>query len=105
MIGDYQLRFQQLVEKAVVENGIKRTIIMPVKPYQQSESGLYEFQQDEVISDAYYSHIAGIPIVSILSPQMYLFHPMDKPDMIPKDQLVPVGEAFVEIIKGIGEIY
>lgn len=95
----------KLVEKAVVENRIKRTIIMPVKPYRKPESGLYEFQQDEVISDAYYSHIAGIPIVSILSPQMYLFHPMDKPDMIPKDQLVPVGEAFVEIIKGIGEIY
>ena len=94
-----------LVETAIVKNEIKRTIIMPVKPYQKPENNMYEFQQDEVISDAYYSHIAGIPIVSILSPQMYLFHPMDKPDMVPKDQLVPVGMAFAEIIEGIEKLY
>lgn len=36
---------------------------------------------------------------------MYLFHPMDKPDMVPKDQLVPVGMAFAEIIEGIEKLY
>ena len=88
-----------IVRQAVQENDIKRTIVLPVSPQAGVNRGTYEFAQDEVISDAYYSCINGIPIVSMLSPQMYLFHPMDRPDMVPKDQLVPVGVTFAEVIQ------
>ena len=86
------------VDRVVRDGDLRRTIIMPIKDYVPPENGLYEFQSDEVISDAYYSHLAGFPIVSMLSPQMYLFHPMDTPDMIPKGELAKVGKAFAEII-------
>lgn len=97
----YVTNEKELVERvtqSIKDNLVKRTVIMPVNPYRKPESGFYEFQQDEVISDAYYSHLAGFRIVSILSPPLYLFHPMDTPEMVPKDELVKVGRAFVNII-------
>lgn len=87
-----------MVDEIIRKYDIRRTIIMPVNHYVAPENGMYEFQQDEVISDGYYSYVNGIPVISILSPQLYLFHPMDKPDMIPQDELVPVGMAFAEIV-------
>lgn len=93
------------INELIRENGVKRTVIIPVKPYVAPENGLYEFKQDEVISDAYYSHTNGIPIISILSPQMYLFHPMDKPDMVPQAELVPVGITFAEYINYLMKTY
>ena len=85
-------------KKAVINNNLCRTIIIPVKDAVIDNSENYEFSQDEVISDAYYSHQYGIPIISMLSPQMYLFHPMDTVDMIPKQELKKVGITFAEII-------
>lgn len=87
----------EIVKQAILKNDIKRTIVMPVKR-KSPNSDLYVFSQDEVISDGYYSDINGIPIISMLSPEMYLFHPMDTPDMIPQEELVPVGVTFAEII-------
>ena len=91
-------RLLDAVKKSVVKNCLKRTIVIPVKDAERKESGNYEFSQDEVISDAYYSHQFGIPIISMLSPQMYLFHPMDTIEMVPKDELRKVGVTFAEII-------
>lgn len=91
-----------IVCQAVRENDMRRTIVLPV-PLQnavnQRAQDAYEFAQDEVISDAYYSSINGISVVSMLSPQMYLFHPMDRPDMVPKTQLMPVGVTFAGVIQ------
>lgn len=61
-------------------------------------ASLYEFRQSEIISDAYYFNESGIPVISTVSGQIYLFHPSDKVDRIPIDQLVPVGKAFTEIV-------
>ena len=94
----------EIVKKNIVEYNIERTVMLPVDAYKPPENGLYEFKQDEVISDAYYTHIGGIPIVSILSPQMYLFHPMDTPEMIPKEELRPVASMFASIITEFIEI-
>lgn len=58
---------------------------------------LYEFKQDEVISDGYYFNESGIPVISVVSGPQYLFHPSDTPDRIPLDLLEPVGMAFAEI--------
>lgn len=96
-VGDTVKEVQRLIEK----NEIKRTIILPVVPYQKKPDEVYEFQQDEVISDAYYSYVNGIPVISMLSPQMYLFHPMDTPDMVPKEALRPVGMTFAEVIHSL----
>lgn len=87
----------RMVSDAVKRNDIKRSVILPVSPY-VDKGGTYEFQQDEVISDAYYSHINGIPVISMLSPQMYLFHPMDTPEMVPQEELRPIGIMFAELI-------
>ena len=88
----------EIVEKNIVCHDVRRTVILPVDKYKAPENGLYEFQQDEVISDAYYSHIGGIPIVSMLSPQLYLFHPMDTPEMVPKEELSSIALLFVSVI-------
>lgn len=92
----------QIAKDAIVRNNIKRTIVMPVGK-KQPNNDLYVFSQDEVISDGCYSDINGIPIISMLSPEMYLFHPMDTPDMIPVKELVPVGTAYAEMIHELSE--
>ena len=57
----------------------------------------YEYSDSEVITDAYYFNEDGVPIVSMVSGQLYLYHPSDLPDRIPLDQLEPVGKAYAEI--------
>lgn len=94
----------EIVKENVIDHDAKRTIILPVDKYEVPKNGLYEFQQDEVISDAYYSHIGGIPIISMLSPQLYLFHPMDTPEMIPKEELGLIASLFVSIITDFIEV-
>lgn len=87
-----------MVHALIEKNDIRRTVILPVHLVETQSDGPYEFSQDEVISDAYYSYINGVPIVSILSPQMYLFHPMDTPEMVVKEALQPIGMTFAELI-------
>ena len=64
----------------------------------------YEFRQDEVISDAYYWNESGVPVVSMVCGEQYLFHISDKPDRIPVSELKPVGMAFAEIAQKAMEI-
>lgn len=88
-----------LAKAHIVKNDLRRMVMLPVGPAESREGELYEFQQDEVISDAFWSHQHGCKIISMLSPQMYLFHPMDTPEMIPQEELRPVGVAFAEIVE------
>jgi len=90
-----------LAKSAIERNNIERTILIPTKSASGKHNDKYEFRQDEVISDAFYSAEAGIPVVSILSPPMYLFHPMDRIDMVADKWLRPIGIAFAEIISGV----
>ena len=39
----------------------------------------------------------GIPVVSMVAAEMYIYHPSDKPNRIPIDALEPFGMAFAEI--------
>ena len=57
----------------------------------------YEYADDEVITDAYCFNDDGTPVVSMVSGQLYLYHPTDLPDRVPRDQLQPVAKAFAEI--------
>ncbi|QHC61189.1 hypothetical protein [Rathayibacter sp. VKM Ac-2760] len=70
---------------------------LPVTHQPGAEEIPYVFRPDEVVSDAYYFAEAGIPAVSLVAAQIYLFHPSDTIDRVPIDQLRPVGLAFAKI--------
>lgn len=75
---------------------LDKTLFCPV----ELKNGLgeeYEFSEDEVISDAYYFNEAGIPVISMVCGEMYIYHPSDTPDRIPLEQLEPIGMAFASI--------
>lgn len=85
------------VKETIKEYDITKSMIALVP----KGSGLdheYEFHQDEVISDAYYWNESGVPVVSMVCGQQYLFHISDRPDRIPLEELSPVGMAFAEIV-------
>ncbi|WP_442576350.1 M28 family metallopeptidase [Microbacterium sp. F51-2R] len=86
-----------VVKNTFAAHHLGRTIFAPVAAPDPGYDGPYEFRPDEVISDAYYFAEAGIPVVSLVCGQMYLFHPSDTIDRVPADQLRPVGMAFAEI--------
>ena len=92
-------KLEALAKEHIVKNDLRRMVLLPVSPANRGTDELYEFHQDEVISDAFWSHQQGCKIISMLSPQMYLFHPMDTPEMVPKEELRPVGIAFAEIVE------
>ena len=91
------------------ESGMYQFVIDTFKKYNLEKSifaqvdvgkgldGEYEFQQDEIISDAYYFNESGVPVISTVSGPQYLFHPSDTPDRVAVDELVPIGMAFTEI--------
>lgn len=64
----------------------------------------YEYADDEVITDAYYFNYDGTPVVSMVSGQLYLYHPSDLPERIPLDQLELVGKAYAEIVLAAYEL-
>ena len=88
----------ETVKVAFRRHDLGRTIFAPVSgPGDKDQEAHYEFRPDEVITDAYTFAEAGIPVVSLLGCQMYLFHPSDTVDRVAVDQLRPVGMAFAEI--------
>ena len=86
-----------IVKEKYVKYGLDKTLFVKTDVGRGLDQEEYEFSENEVISDAYCFNEDGIPIVSMVSPQMYIYHPSDKPDRIPIDQLEPVGKAFAEI--------
>lgn len=85
------------VRDAFVRNDLGRTFFLPVTHVEEDPAAPYVFRADEVVSDAYYFAAAGIPVVSMVAGQMYLFHPSDTVDRVPAEELRPVGIAFAEI--------
>ncbi|MGI6721557.1 MAG: M28 family peptidase [Anaerovoracaceae bacterium] len=75
---------------------LKKSLIASV-PVGKGLDGEYVFHKDEVVSDAFYTNESGIPVVSMVCGEQYLFHISDKPDRIPVEELQPVGMAFAEI--------
>ncbi|QJU56342.1 M28 family peptidase (plasmid) [Herbiconiux sp. KACC 21604] len=90
---------KDVVWDALVRHNVTRSMLLPVDSSPHDSDTPYEFQPDEIISDAYYFADAGIPVVSMVCGQMYLFHPSDTPARIPVDELRPVGLAFAEITR------
>ena len=108
--GEAELRMMYVSEKgdlwditkeALIRGDITRTIMMAARINDSGNNGNYQFEQDEVISDAFYNAQAGVPVVSILSPPIYLFHPMDTIEMVDADSLRPIGKMYAEIISRV----
>ena len=84
--------------KCLEKYGLEKSIFAAVDLITPDDSGEeYVFRQDEVISDAYYFSEAGIPVISTVAGEIYIFHTSDTVERIPQDQLEPVGKAYVEI--------
>lgn len=89
-------KLYEFVKETVAHYNLEKAMIALV-PVGKGLDHEYEFRQDEVISDAYYLNESGVPVVSMVCGQQYLFHISDKPDRIPVEELKPVGVAFAEI--------
>lgn len=83
-----------LAKEAVAKYDLEKTVLFPVRGV---SSGAYT--HDDVCSDAYDFNAAGIPVLSILSAPMYLFHATeDTLDKIHQPSLVKVLKAYVYMI-------
>lgn len=89
-------RLYEFTKETIVNYDLKKSIVALV-PVGKGLDGKYEFHQDEVISDAYYWNESGVPVVSMVCGEQYLFHISDRPDRIPVEELKPVGMVFAEI--------
>ena len=72
---------------------MEKTVLMPVTA---KSSG--EFTSDDVCSDAYDFNAAGIPVVSMLSAPMYLFHDSDNIDKVHRESLVKIMKMYAYMI-------
>lgn len=89
-------RLYNFVKDTVVNYDLKKSVVALV-PVGNGLDQEYEFEQDEVISDAFYFNESGVPVVSMVCGEQYLFHISDTPERIPVEELKPVGMAFAEI--------
>lgn len=92
------------VKEVVEEYDLKKMIFFPVQDKSIDEEGVYTFKQDEIITDAYYFNENDIPVISFIAGEVYIFHPSDTIEMIPVEELQPVGMAFAEIVLEAGNV-
>lgn len=104
--GEVEARLLYVTEESGLYDSVKeifkkyhldKTTFAPVPIGKGLDVEEYKFSQDEIISDAYYFNESGVPVVSMVCAEMYIFHPSDTPDRIPLDELEPVGMAYAEI--------
>lgn len=93
----------EFVKETFRKYGLTRTIFAPVDQVTEQDAE-YVFRQDEVISDAYYFSESGIPVISTVAGEIYIFHPSDTVDKVAVDQLEPVGKAYAEIALKAAEV-
>lgn len=81
-----------MLTETIKENNLERCLVVPcIKG------------KADVCSDADRFFKAGIPVVSIISPVIYLMDPADKPDKIAKDQLPLIAKAWIDMIYQVFE--
>ena len=57
----------------------------------------------DVCSDGDRFFKAGIPVVSIISPVIYLMDPVDRPDKVALDQLTVIAKTWIDMIYEVFE--
>ena len=90
----------EIVYDAVRKHGLEKTVVLPV--HHKSEG---EYKSGDVCSDAYDFNARGIPVVSIISTPMYLFHDSDDVDKVHQESLEPVADMYLELIYKVWDIY
>lgn len=61
-------------------------------------AGLLEFTLDGMPTDASFTFTAGVPTISLVSGPLYLYDEADTLDKVDVDQLVPVANAFADLM-------
>lgn len=81
------------IREMLSRNGLDKTIIVPSEEY--DENG---YNPGGVCSDAAVSWENHIPLVSLISTPMYLYHNSDTFEKVHVDSLRPVGKAIAELV-------
>jgi len=78
------------VARAVRRHGLGATSML--------NASLLEFTLDGMPTDASFTFTAGVPTISLVSGPLYLYDDADTVDKIDVDQLVPVANAFADLM-------
>lgn len=81
-----------MLKEAMEENNLERSLVVPcIKG------------KADVCSDGDRFFKAGIPVISIISPVIYLMDPVDKPDKVAVDQLPVIAKTWIDMIYEVFE--
>lgn len=83
----------EFVKSAIEKYDLDKTVILPVRG---KSGGAYT--NDDVCSDAYDFNAEGIPVVSLLSAPMYLFHDSDDIDKVHKPSLDKIRNMYAYML-------
>ncbi len=82
----------EIVKKSVIRNNLERMVLIPT------------YTVLGVVSDSFYIHKTGVPVISMISGPIYLYDIADTPDKVAVKELKPTASAFVDMIEGIDKI-
>ncbi|WP_418058791.1 M28 family peptidase [Pimelobacter simplex] len=83
------------VVRAIRRHGLGSTSML--------NASLLEFALDGMPTDASFTFTAGVPTISLVSGPLYLYDDADTVDKIDVDQLVPVANAFADLMAAADE--
>lgn len=81
--------------ETIKKNNLKKTMVLPVTRRPKNN-----YQSGDVCTDAYDFYAAGIPVVSLISAPMYLFHDSDDINKVDFNSLEPVANVMMELVRG-----
>jgi len=87
----FNRRVKRAVWKAVVDEGLERTMLLP------AHGPLGEFPP----TDGGDFHLQGVPVVNFISPPIYLINEEDTLDKIAVDRLVPAARTMVDVLRAL----
>lgn len=83
----------ELARESIEKYDLEKTVILPVRGKSKGD-----YTRSDVCSDAYDFNAAGIPVVSMLSAPMYLFHNTDSIDKIHEPSLDKILQTYAHMI-------
>jgi hypothetical protein len=84
---------QEITMNAIQKENLYRSVIMPTEGFPPGS--------DHPPTDAAPFHLAGVPIISLLSAPPYLFDPADTLDKVHVPSLTPITRAVINIIDNL----
>ncbi|HOD13663.1 MAG TPA: M28 family peptidase [Spirochaetota bacterium] len=78
-----------ITKQAVLGNNYGRFALLPT------------FSPLGVCSDAFYLHKSGVPVVSLISPPLYIYDVDDTLDKVAVDQLNPTASLLIDVVAGV----